>query len=159
MSDTADRAGDSVLGTLLRFYKPELIVIVQARGVAAKDFWRDRQRVVYRAVLALHAQGSHVDRLTLEAFLASHSMQDRAPGSFLDLLETSSVPSALKEHASIVAESGRWDRLMRACGVLSRAVESRDDEALREAVALVKRDVSEDAPRLRVVKDDEGAAA
>jgi replicative DNA helicase len=160
MSDTADRVGDSVLGTLLKYYKPELVTIVQARGVTPKDFWRDRQRVLYRAVLALHAQGKHVDPLTVTAFLEQHDCLTRAGGrAYLELLELSAVPSALKDHAFLVAESGRWDRLLRACESVSRAVEARDDGALREAEASLRRDVVPEGehPKLHVVKGKEAA--
>ena len=53
--------------------------------------------------------------------------------------ELSAVPSALKDHAFLVAESGRWDRLTRACGSVSKAIEARDDRALREAEAVMDR--------------------
>lgn len=164
VNDTADRAGDSVLGTLIRYYDPKLVTIIQAKGVLPKDFWRDRQRVVYRAILALHKEGAHVDKITLLAFLQRHRdtdgrlMSERATPAFLDVLEISAVPSALKEHAFVVAESGRWDRLLRACGSVQRAIEARDDSALREAEAVLRRDVIPEGghPKLRVV---EGEAA
>lgn len=155
-ADTADRAGDSVLGTLIRFYDPKLVTMVQAKGVSPTDFWRDRQRVLYRAILALHAKGSHVDPLTLEAFLSQHGCLQRAGGpGFMAVCIESAVPSALKDHAFLVAESGRWDRLLRACGSVSRAIEARDDAALREAEAGLRRDVLPEGghPKLRVVKD------
>lgn len=154
MTATADRAGDSVLGTLLRYYKPELVTIVQAKGVLPKDFWRERQRIVYRAMLALHAQGRHVDTISLVAFLEQHDCLTRAGGeAYLAVLETSAVPSALKDHAFLVAESGRWDRLTRACGSVQRAIEAQDDAALREAEAVLRRDVLPEGghPKLRVV--------
>lgn len=157
----ADRAGDSVLGTLIRFYKPELIVMVQAKGVSPADFWRDRQRVCYRAILAMHKQGTHVDRLTLEAFLSRHKdrddrlMSERATPAFLDLCEMSASAAGFKDHAWLVAESGRWDRLRRACGSVQLAIEARDDSALREAEAVLRRDVLPEGghPKLHVVKD------
>lgn len=164
--DTADKAGDSVLGTLLTFYDPKLVTIVQARGVGTNDFFRDRQRVVWRAILALHAEGTYVDVLTVETFLRSRKdddgrgMLERAGGpGYLAVAAESSRPAALKDHAFLVAESGRWDRLRRACGSLSLAIDAQDDHALREAVALVKRDVVApgEFPKLQVVK--EGRAA
>jgi replicative DNA helicase len=154
--DTADRAGDAVLGVLLRFYKPELVTIVQAKGVTPKDFWRDRQRVVYRAILALHAEGKHVDLLTVRAFLEQHQCFDRAGGeAFLAVCEMSASAAGFKDHAWLVAESGRWDRLMRACGSVQCAIEARDDSALREAEAVLRRDVLPEGghPKLHVVKE------
>jgi replicative DNA helicase len=155
MNDTAVRAGESVLGCLLAFYKPELVTVIQARGVVWSDFPHERQRVVYRAVLALHRDGVHVDDLTVEAFLASHGQLERAGGpGFLAVCAASASPGALKDHAWLVAEGARWTRLASACESLGRAVEHQDDVALREAVSLVKRDVLEGAPpKLHVVKD------
>jgi replicative DNA helicase len=153
--DTADQAGDSVLGTLIRYYKPELIVLVQVQGVRPQDWFRDRQRVLWRAILALHGAGRSVDEITLKAFLQKHGMSDRVTDGYLACCVAGAVPSALKDHAWLVAESGRWDRLMRAHASVQRAIEARDDDALRDAVALVRRDVlpEEGAPKLTVVKE------
>lgn len=154
MSGTTDRAGESVLGTLLAFYSPELVTVVQARGVTSKDFGMERQEIIYRAILALHRDGVEVGALTVEAFLARHGFLERAGGAgYVALCEASAVPSALKDHAFIVAESGRWKRLFAAWESLGRAIEQQGDERLREAVALIKRDVIDDAaPKLRVVR-------
>lgn len=154
MNDTAERAGESVLGTLLSFYKPELVTVVQARGVIWNDFPRDQQRVIYRAILALHRDGVHVDLLTVEAFLSSKGHFERAGGrGYLAICVENAVVSAFRDHAWLVAEGARWTRLLSAWECLGRAVEHRDDVALREAVGLVKRDVLEGAPpKLTVVK-------
>lgn len=151
----ADQAGDSVLGTLILYYKPERVHLVQAQGVRPGDWYRDRQRVLWRAILALHGAGRHIDQLTLSEFLTKHQMADRVTAGFIALCMESAVPSALKDHAWLVAESGRWDRLMRAHASVQRAIEARDDGALREAVALIRRDVmpEEGAPKLAVVKE------
>jgi hypothetical protein len=57
MTDTADRAGDSVLGCLLAFYTPQLVTVIQATGLVWDDFTLDRQQVVYRAVLGCTLRG------------------------------------------------------------------------------------------------------
>jgi replicative DNA helicase len=154
MNDNAALAGDSVLGTILAFYSPQLIVRVQAKGVTAKDFQRDQQRVVYRAFLALHKRAVHVDALTTEAFLKRHDVLARAGGrAYLELLTASASPAAFDDHAWLVAESGRWDRILRAFYALEKAVLAQDDECLREAVAGVARDVlPESVEPLRVIQ-------
>lgn len=154
MSDTAERAGDSVLGCLLAFYKPELVTVVQARGVVWSDFARDQQRVLYRAILAMHYDGIHVDELTAEAFLQSHGTLERVGGpGYLAVCVESASASGLRDHAWLVAEGARWTRLLGAWESLGRAVEHHDDVALREVLAVVKRDVlPEEAPRLHIVK-------
>jgi replicative DNA helicase len=151
---TTDLAGDSVLGTIQTFYTPGLIVRAQAKGVTANDFRQDRQRVVYRAFLALHKQGVHVDALMTEAFLARHDCLERAGGvAYLELLTASASPAAFDDHAWLVAESGRWGRILRAFDALEKAVVAQDDKSLREAMLCVARDVlPEDHEPLRVIE-------
>ena len=156
MNDTAERAGNSVLGCLLAYYKPELVGVIHAMGVGPSDCPREQQRAVWRAILALHKTGAHVDILTVRAFLERHGWLERVGGeAFLVVCVESAVPSALRDHAWLVAEAKRWDRLFRACECVQRAVLAQDDEALREASALLRRDVLApgDRPKLTVVKE------
>ena len=157
MSGTTDRAGESVLGSLLSFYTPELVTMIQARGITKEDFRsiHERHEIVFRAVLALHRTGVHVDCLTVEAFLEREGWLERAGGpGFLAVCEASAVVNGLQDYLTIIGEGARWKRLLRASHMVGVAVESQDDEALREAVALVRRDVVDDgaAPKLRVVR-------
>lgn len=155
MSDTTDRAGESVLGTLLAFYSPEIVTVVQARGVTSKDFGMERQEIVYRAVLALHRDGVHVDDLTVEAFLVSHGCLERAGGSgYLAVLVASACPSALKDHAAIVARGGRKARRGRKLHAAQAANEREDEAEFTEIYVSLGRDVDlpDEAPKLRVVR-------
>ena len=160
MNDTTERAGDSVLGSLLLYYAPEVVTVIQATGLVWSDFPRDHQQVVYRAVLRLHAEGRHVDALTVEAFLAGHGWLERAGGgAYIALLLESAVPSAVKDHARLVAENARQGRLVAASECLNRKARAWDDpEGLREAFGRVAREMREPAEEtvLRVVK---GSAA
>jgi replicative DNA helicase len=161
MTDTADRAGDSVLGCLLAFYTPQLVTVIQATGLVWDDFTLDRQQVVYRAVLRLHAQGRLVDLLVVEAFLAGHGSLERAGGGGrLQLLVDAAVPSMVREHARLVCEGARQGRLVVASERLNRLARAWDDpEGLREAFGWVAREMREpvEHPKLRVV--GEGKAA
>ena len=156
MNDTAERAGDSVLGTLLAFYKPELVTIVQARGVTPLDFANDWQRVVYRAILALHRDGVHVDPLTVEAFISRHGCLERAKGpGYLACCVASASANGLKDHASEVARKAGKRRLRSATRALDEAAQREaDDERLLELFAAVGREIPcvDEAPKLRVVK-------
>ena len=157
---TVDLAGDSVLGTILIYYTPGLIARAQAKGVTAKDFRQDRQRVVYRAFLALHKQGTHIDPLLTEAFLERHGCLARAGGTgYLELLAASASPAGFGDHAWLVAEAGRWNRILRAFDALAKAVEAKDDESLRDAMLSVARDVlPEDHEPLRLIEGGRDAA-
>ena len=158
MNDTADRAGESVLGTLLAFYLPQRITVVQARGITSADFKtiHERQEIVFRAILALHRKGVHVDCLTVEAFLGREGWLERAGGrGFLAVCAASAAINPFQDYLTIVAEAARWTRLRQANFMEAKAIEHQDDVALREAVALVKRDVLEGAPpKLHVVKSE-----
>lgn len=148
-------ARDSVLGSLTHYYTPQAVHIVQAQGVQARDFGapENRAHVIYRAVLAIHAEGLTIDPLTLEGFLCRHRMLERAGGrAYLELLAVSASPGSLKEHACLVAESGRWDRLLRLAPAFERVALARDDEELRVVCAAIMRDVLPEEPVvLRVV--------
>jgi replicative DNA helicase len=159
MTDFAERAGNSVLGSLLAYYKPELVVVVQAKGVGPNDFPREQQRAVWRAILALHRTGTHVDVLTVAAFLGQHGWLERVGEGFLHVCVMEAVPSALREHAFLVAEAKRWERLLRACESVQNAIRATDDEALRESFALLGRDVLAPGarPKLSVVHPERAA--
>lgn len=156
MSGIAERAADSVLGSLLAFYRPELVTVIQARGVAPSDFGDGtRRNIIYRAVLRLHRDGAHVDALTVEEFLARHGCLERAGGPvFLAQCIEAAVPSAVREHAGIVARDGRRTRRARVLEALMLANE-RDaaDDEIAELYAQLGRDVPvPESPRLHIVK-------
>jgi replicative DNA helicase len=147
-----ERARDSVLGSLLHFYTPKSVVIVQAQGVTPKDFGtpENRSHVLYRAILALHKAGDMVDQLTAEGFLARHGLLDRAGGlPYMELLAVSARPSALKEHAALVAEDALWHRRMAAKETFVKAVETRNEALLQSALARMVPSVE---PSLRVIQ-------
>lgn len=153
-----ERARDSVLGTLLHFYTPQSVVVVQAQHVQPRDFGtrESAAHVLYRAILALHRDGAMVDPVTAEGFLARHGMLERAGGVYyMDTLAVSAVPSALKEHAFLLAEAGMWDRYLRALDAATTAARARDAESFWVAVSRIRPVVEQ--PKLRVVKDDKAA--
>lgn len=150
-------AADSVLGVLLHHYTPQSIVRVQAAHLQADDF-HGRARILYRAILRLHKDGSHVDPITVEAFLTRHSKLTEAGGrAYMELLYISANPGALVSHAKLVAYEGRFRRWQHALEAGLRAVEDRDEDAFWEAVGRVKQDVL--PGELRVVAGGKEAAA
>lgn len=139
-----ERARDSVLGTLLHHYAPKSVIVVQAQQVQPRDFGTPESpaHVLYRAILALHRDGANVDPVTAEGFLARHGMLERAGGIYyMDTLAISAVPSALKEHAFLLAESGKWERHLRALEAATEAARARDAESFWEAVGRIRQDV------------------
>jgi replicative DNA helicase len=158
MSDHAERAGESVLGVLLAFYTPEAVTMVQAAGVTFEDFKAisDRQHIIYRAVLALHREGVHVDDLTVAAFLSRHGTLERAGGpGYLAVCASSASPGALRDHAALVAQGARERRLRVKAFALAEMVERGEDPAvIAEMYVALGREITLPAPRLRVVKDE-----
>ena len=147
-----ERAVDSVLGTLLNYYTPELVHQVQAAGLRPDDLNTDRSRILYRAILALHRDGSHVDPLTVEAFLHRHGLTDRCTRAYMELLAVSAVPSAVREHARMVAEEGAWVRRHRALEGALEALLARDEARFWDEIGRVREDVS--GVELRVVNGE-----
>lgn len=134
-------AEQSVLGTLIVFYKPELVHVVQSVGVKWSDFYYRQHRVVYRAVLRLHADGSHVDDLTVRRLLDSHRCSDVDTPALMDMLAASARPAAFREHARIVAEDGRWRRWLTATLEALECIHARDEDSFWAAVGRVREDV------------------
>src|SRR6187431_300525 len=124
----------SVLGTLIAYYTPEAIVRVQATGLKWSDFSVQQHKVVYRAILKLHAKGDEVDRITVRRLMDVHTVSDGMTGSLLDLLVESARTSSLREHARIVAEDGRWRRWLSAALTALEAAERRDQKEFWKAI-------------------------
>ena len=148
-------AEQSVLGTLVTFYKPEAVHIVQAAGVKWSDFFYREHQVIYRAVLKLHASGDEVDAVTVQHLLACHQLVTERTGALLEMLTASARPSALREHARIVAEDGRWRRWLEATLDALERIHARDEAAFWAAISRVREDVL--PGELKLVEREEAA--
>ena len=132
-----ERAAGSILGTLITYYTPQAIIKVQATGVRPEDLGphNGRQQAVYRAILHLHKVGGHVDTVTVAAFLTQHGWLEKAGGwAYLELLAVSAVPSALKDHARLLANEGRHRRFERAFEAALEGARARNDAQVEAAV-------------------------
>jgi replicative DNA helicase len=159
-STTAER---ELLGTLLVFYKPQLIHVAQSAGLTPQDFYWQHHEAVYRAVLKLHARAEHVDTLTVTRFLKAQPHEQS--GSWLEniggpaqieLLACFHVAYGFRERAAIVHEDGRWRRWMRALYEALECIDRRDEAAFWDAVGRVREDVL--GPELRVIEGRKDAA-
>lgn len=156
----AERAADSILGTLVTYYTPQAIVKVQATGVRPEDLGpsNGRQQAVYRAVLCLHKEGAHVDSVTVAAFLTQHGWLGRAGGwAYLELLAVSASPSALVDHARLLANEGRYRRFEAAFEAALEGARARNDALVEAAVAAYME--AKVQVGLRVVEGGKEAAA
>jgi replicative DNA helicase len=161
-------AEQEVLGTMLSFYKPELVHIAQAAGLKRGDFHKHVHEAIYRAILVLHGRGEHVDARTVAHFLSKEQTKEKEPRSFLeyvggnaqlDLLSMYATLNGFRERCLIVAEDGRWRRWLHALYEAIESVHDRDDSSFWLAIGRVREEVPEGAelPTLRVV--DGGRAA
>ena len=158
-----------ILGTLLLHYTPQAIHIIQATGLVREDFYRRQHEIIYRAILQLHARGSHVDHLTVARFLEGQRDENKttflhhAGGkSGLELLTMYAVAHGLKERAMIVHEDGRWRRWLNALYEAQEHVHDRDGEAFWAAIESIRPDVLPEAVEgqpgpLRVIDGEKAA--
>jgi replicative DNA helicase len=151
-----------LIGTLLCFYRPQLVHIAQATGLTSRDFYYDAHAIVYRAILRLHATEQHVDTLTVTRFLAA---QPHETGSWLaviggaaqvEFLASFHVTHGFKERAAIVHEDGRWRRWLSALREAQESVHDRNSKRFWAAIARVREDVL--PGELRVIEGGERAA-
>lgn len=149
-------AEQSVLGTLVTFYTPTLVGIVSQQGVKWNDFYYREHQVIYRAVLKLHADGTSVDAITVRDLLARHQLVGDKTDAVLGMLAVFARPSALRDHARIVAEDGRWRRWLSSTLEALEHIYDRDDTAFWAAISRVRDDVL--PGELKLVSDGEAAA-
>ena len=142
----------SVLGTLLAYYTPELIVQAQATGMKREDFSLKQHRTVYGAILKLHACGDQVDSITVRHLMDTHDVSDERTSGLLAVLCASAVPSSLREHARVLAVDGRWRRRGNANLEEREAIQRRNESRFQAALAAMREDTL--PGELRLVKDD-----
>lgn len=141
-------AEQRVLGTLLVFYKPELITIVQGAGLKWNDFYRTSHKVTYRAITRMHFDSEWVEVGTVARFLSCRRLSDgrtwldEAGGrAALEALACSASVNGLRDYARIVAEDGRWRRWLNAMFDALESIDARDEDGFWSAVAKVREDV------------------
>lgn len=157
-------AEQRVLGTLLVFYKPQLVHVVQAAGVKWSDFYRDQYRIIYRAVLRMHGTGEYVESGTVARFLECQrhdtvgTWLEAAGGrATLEGLECGACVNGLREYALIVAEDGRWRRWLNAMFDALESISLRDEQSFWTALGRVREDVTPGG--LTVVEGEKEKAA
>jgi replicative DNA helicase len=139
-----------LLGSLLAYYRPDLLAATDAT-VIAEDFYRQAHGIVYRAIRAVGRQGDHVDGLTVGRFLecqrdpAGATYLERVGGqALIEFLVAHAVPHGVAERARIVHEDGEWRRRLRRLYEAQAACHARDERAYQAALA-------DESPRLRVI--------
>src|SRR5947209_14507216 len=105
----------SVLGAIL-ISDRTLYALVIEEGLKAEDFYRERHRLIYDAMLALYREGEPIDVLTVAEQLKQKGRLDDVGGdSAVDAL-AGAVPSVAnaRRYAQIVRENALMRRLLSA---------------------------------------------
>lgn len=108
----------SVLGCIM-LDKDALIKIGDV--VSADDFYDDRHKQIYEAILALYGTNTSIDILTVTNWLEEHKLLDRVGGSSYLTQLVNAVPSSahITHYAFIVRKKGTLRKLINAAGEIT----------------------------------------
>src|SRR5215216_2846560 len=106
-------AESSVLGAMMVSDGAIAPVILDVR-LHDEDFYRERHRIVFRAITGLYEQGEPVDALTVSEFLAQRGELAEAGGkeTVSELASTVPVAGNAKHYARIVKQNSLLRRLL-----------------------------------------------
>jgi replicative DNA helicase len=136
-------AEESVLGAIL-LVDAALYELVIHEGLKAEDFYLDRHRLTYEAMLDINSKGDSIDPLTVVDQLRQTGKLEQVGGeAFVDAL-AGAVPVAgnVRQYAQIVRENALLRRLMTATFEIQAAVAGRDGTP-RDLVELAERTMLE----------------
>jgi replicative DNA helicase len=133
----------SVLGAILLSDRTHYIYVVE-EGLRAEDFYRDRHRVAYEAMLALFTEGEPIDPVTLMGKLGSMGRLDDVGGEAAIAELMAAVPQVgnIREYGKIVKELALLRRLLQASYEIQAAVHANEGDA-RELIERAERVVLE----------------
>jgi len=122
-------AEESVLGALMVSDVAVNPVFVDAR-LLDEDFYRERHRIIFRAIRTLHDRSEPVDALTVSELLRQHGDLAEAGGqeTVSQLASTVPAPGNAGHYARIVKQNALLRRLLRASQEIQRSVQERDGE-------------------------------
>jgi replicative DNA helicase len=122
-------AEESVLGAMMVSTKAVDMVLIDAR-LGDDDFYRERHRVIYRAIKALNGRGEPVDSLTVIEHLTQTGELAEAGGqdAVVSLASTTPAPLNAGHYAKIVRENALLRRLLETARRIEGSVQSREAE-------------------------------
>ena len=141
-------AEQSVLGAILLTDRPMYALVIE-EGLRPEDFYRERHRLIYQAMLALYGESEPVDALTVTDRLRQTGRLEEAGG-----------PSAVDELAGLVpaaAHARRYAQIVRENALLRRLLTaSYEIQASVAGHAASPRELVEHAEKamLEVARDD-----
>src|SRR3954451_14520860 len=122
-------AEESVLGAMMVSTKAVDMVLIDAR-LGDDDFYRERHRVIYRAIKALNGRGEPVDSLTVIEHLTQTGELAEAGGqdAVASLASTTPAPLNAGHYAKIVRENALLRRLLETARRIEGSVQAREAE-------------------------------
>jgi replicative DNA helicase len=128
-------AEESVLGAMMVSESAIEPVITDVR-LAEDDFYRERHRIIFRAIKLLDARGQAVDALTVTEQLTQAGELAEAGGRdvVVGLGSTTPAPGNARHYAQIVKQNALLRRLLSTAQVIERSVREREGAEPRELV-------------------------
>jgi replicative DNA helicase len=120
-------AEESVLGAMMVSEATIEPVLLDIR-LHSEDFYRDRHRTIFEAIIRLHENASPVDVLTVSEGLAQQGALDQVGGRDVVASLAAKVPAAgnAKHYAEIVKQNALMRRLDAAAKAIQQSVAERD---------------------------------
>jgi replicative DNA helicase len=122
-------AEESVLGAMMVSERAIDPVILDVR-LADEDFYRERHRIIYRAIKALYERNEPVDALTVTEQLKQSGEIAEAGGrdAVVELGSKTPAPGNARHYASIVKQNALLRRLLEAARRIQQSVSDREGE-------------------------------
>jgi replicative DNA helicase len=122
-------AEESVLGAMMVSESTIEPVLLDVR-LHAEDFYRDRHRTIYEAIIRLNENADPVDVLTVSEALAQHGQLDEVGGRDVvaSLAAKVPAPGSARHYAQIVKQNSLMRRLDAAAKRIQQSVAERDGE-------------------------------
>ena len=122
-------AEESVLGAMMVSESTIEPVLLDVR-LKAEDFYRDRHRTIYKAIIRLNENADPVDVLTVSEALSQHGQLDEVGGRDVigSLAAKVPAPGSAKHYAQIVKQNSLMRRLDAAAKQIQASVAQRDGE-------------------------------
>jgi replicative DNA helicase len=119
----------SVLGAMMVAEGAIAPVILDVR-LGAEDFYRERHRIVFRAISHLYEKGEPVDALTVSELLTQHGEIAEAGGkeAVSELASTVPAPGNARHYAQIVKQNALLRRLLATSQQIQKSVHEREGE-------------------------------
>jgi replicative DNA helicase len=122
-------AEESVLGAMMVSESTIEPVLLDVR-LHSEDFYRDRHRTIYEAIIRLNENADPVDVLTVSEALAKHGQLEAIGGRDVvaSLAAKVPAPGSAKHYAQIVKQNSLMRRLDMAAKTIQQSVAERDGE-------------------------------